>query len=117
MSAVKSGRIKPVRVVPAVRQDGPTAIARVLMAVVMGYRRFVSPLLPPRCRFEPSCSAYAIEALREYGAARGLWLAARRLARCHPFNPGGYDPVPPRGTGGRPSRARAGTLSTEVQGS
>ena len=117
MSAVKDGRVDPAGVIPAVRQDGPTAMARVLMAVVTGYRRFVSPLLPPRCRFEPSCSAYAVEALREHGAARGLWLATRRLARCHPFNPGGYDPVPPRGAGGKPSRARAGTLSTEVQGS
>jgi putative membrane protein insertion efficiency factor len=117
MSAVQNGRIEPALVVPAVRQDGPAAVTRVLMAVVTGYRRFVSPLLPPRCRFEPSCSAYALEALREHGAVRGLWLAARRVARCHPFNPGGYDPVPPRGARSKPSRAWAGTLFTEKQGS
>ena len=68
----------------------------VLLALVRGYRRVVSPLLPPRCRFAPSCSAYAEEALRSYGAVRGTWLAVRRVARCHPFNPGGYDPVPQR---------------------
>ena len=68
----------------------------VLLALVRGYRRFVSPLLPPRCRFAPSCSAYAEEALRTHGALRGTWLAVRRVARCHPFNPGGHDPVPQR---------------------
>jgi putative membrane protein insertion efficiency factor len=77
----------------------PTPAARVLIVPVIGYRRFISPLLPPVCRFAPSCSEYALEALRVHGAVRGLWLAARRLARCHPFNPGGYDPVPPRPQG------------------
>jgi uncharacterized protein len=90
-------------------------MARVLMAAVTGYRMFVSPLLPPRCRFYPSCSAYALEALRVHGAARGTWLAARRVARCHPFNPGGYDPVPrPRA---RRARTWAGPLTIEKQGS
>ena len=70
--------------------------ARVLMFPIAGYRRFISPLLGPRCRFEPSCSAYALAALSEHGAARGLWLAVTRIARCHPFHPGGYDPVPTR---------------------
>ena len=65
-----------------------------LLGPVWAYRRFVSPLLPARCRFHPSCSAYAEEALRRHGAGRGLVLAARRIARCHPFNPGGLDPVP-----------------------
>ncbi|MEO6204560.1 MAG: membrane protein insertion efficiency factor YidD [Mycobacteriales bacterium] len=70
-----------------------------LLAIVGGYRRFVSPLLNafgPRCRFAPSCSAYAITALRQHGAVRGSWLTVRRLARCHPFHPGGHDPVPPQ---------------------
>lgn len=78
---------------------GPTLAARVLMAPVIGYRRLVSPFIAPRCRFEPSCSTYALDALRSHGALRGLWLTVRRIARCHPFNPGGYDPVPARSRG------------------
>ena len=73
-----------------------TVPARLLMLPIAGYRRFVSPLLGPRCRFAPSCSEYALTALAEHGAARGLWLAVARIARCHPFHPGGYDPVPAR---------------------
>lgn len=65
------------------------------MAAIGGYRRFASPLMGPHCRFEPSCSAYALEAVRRHGALRGSWLAVRRIGRCHPFHPGGYDPVPP----------------------
>ncbi len=68
--------------------------ARVLSALVTVYRYTVSPLLGPRCRYEPSCSQYALEALREHGAARGSWLAVRRIARCHPWGGHGYDPVP-----------------------
>jgi hypothetical protein len=67
----------------------------VLIAIICGYRRLVSPLLGPRCRFAPTCSAYAVEALRVHGARRGGWLALRRIGRCHPFNAGGHDPVPP----------------------
>lgn len=78
-----------------VAQARPSAAARVLMALISGYRRFISPLLGARCRFAPSCSAYALEAVREHGALRGTWLAVRRIGRCHPFNPGGFDPVPP----------------------
>ena len=78
-----------------VAQARPSAAARVLMALIAGYRRFISPLLAPRCRFAPSCSAYALAAVREHGALRGTWLAVRRIGRCHPFNPGGFDPVPP----------------------
>jgi uncharacterized protein len=72
-----------------------TVPARLLMIPIEGYRRFISPMLPPRCRFAPSCSEYALTAIAEHGALRGLWLAVARIARCHPFNPGGYDPVPP----------------------
>ncbi|HEV8320439.1 MAG TPA: membrane protein insertion efficiency factor YidD [Myxococcota bacterium] len=69
-------------------------VLRMLLAVVALYRRFVSPALPPACRFHPSCSEYAAEALRTHGAWRGSFLALRRLARCHPFGGSGHDPVP-----------------------
>jgi putative membrane protein insertion efficiency factor len=69
--------------------------ARVLVALVTVYRRFISPVIPPSCRFTPSCSAYAVEALRVHGALRGSWLTLRRLLRCAPWHPGGWDPVPP----------------------
>lgn len=69
-------------------------IRAVLLLLVRAYRRLLSPLLPPSCRFYPSCSAYAEGALVRHGAAKGAWLAARRLARCHPLHPGGIDPVP-----------------------
>ena len=65
-----------------------------LILAVRGYQVSVGQLLPPSCRYFPSCSAYAIEAITKHGAARGTWLAVRRIARCHPFRPGGYDPVP-----------------------
>lgn len=69
-------------------------LARLLMMLVRGYQVAISPLLPPSCRYSPTCSNYAIEALRRHGAAKGSWLALRRLGRCHPFRRGGYDPVP-----------------------
>ena len=69
-------------------------MARFLVALVRLYQRFVSPGLPAACRFHPSCSSYAAEALTRHGAARGSWLAVRRLSRCHPFHAGGIDPVP-----------------------
>lgn len=78
------------------RKAGP--VARVLLVPVNFYRRWISPVLPPSCRFEPSCSAYAVEALTTHGALRGSWLTVRRLLRCGPWHPGGYDPVPPRNT-------------------
>jgi putative membrane protein insertion efficiency factor len=67
---------------------------RILKIAIRGYQLIVSPMLPPSCRFTPSCSQYALEAVGRHGALRGSWLAARRLARCHPFHPGGFDPVP-----------------------
>jgi putative membrane protein insertion efficiency factor len=67
---------------------------RIVLALITGYRRFISPLLPPACRFEPTCSAYAREAIELHGLGRGSWLAIRRLLRCHPFTRGGFDPVP-----------------------
>jgi uncharacterized protein len=69
-------------------------IRAALLALVRGYRWLVAPGLPPACRFYPSCSAYAETALVRHGAAKGTWLTARRLLRCHPFHPGGIDPVP-----------------------
>lgn len=69
-------------------------VAAILVGLVRVYQWLVSPLLPPACRFYPSCSAYAAQALTRHGALRGSWLTARRLARCHPWHPGGIDPVP-----------------------
>jgi hypothetical protein len=65
-----------------------------LIALVRGYQLVLSPLLPAACRYYPSCSAYAVEALEKHGTWRGSWLAMKRIARCHPFRAGGYDPVP-----------------------
>ena len=92
--------------------ERPSVVARLLMLLITGYRRFISPMIPPRCRFAPSCSAYALQAVTEHGAGRGTWLAVRRVARCHPFNPGGYDPVPPRR-----SKGRSADLPAPVRGS
>jgi hypothetical protein len=71
--------------------------ARAMMASITGYQKFLSPLKgQPTCRFYPSCSQYALEAVREHGAAVGAWLTVKRLSKCHPFHPGGLDPVPRR---------------------
>ena len=67
---------------------------KVLVLIVRGYQLWISPLFPAACRYYPTCSAYAIEAIEKHGALSGSWMAARRIARCHPFRPGGYDPVP-----------------------
>lgn len=71
-----------------------TLVARVLVTFIRWYQRFVSPYMPPTCRFYPSCSTYAVEAVTRHGPWKGSVLAVRRLLCCHPFHPGGYDPVP-----------------------
>jgi len=73
---------------------GHRLAARGLVLFVRAYQVAISPLLPPSCRYYPSCSAYAVEALERHGALRGSWLAMRRILRCNPFRPGGFDPVP-----------------------
>jgi len=80
------------------------ALGWLLISLLRVYRRFISPFIPPSCRFTPSCSAYAIEALQVHGPFRGSWLTVRRLLRCAPWHPGGYDPVP----------ARTGTTAEEL---
>ena len=69
-------------------------LTKFLVFLIRAYQYTISPMLGNRCRFAPSCSAYAEEAIVRYGLARGVWFALRRIARCHPWNPGGYDPVP-----------------------
>lgn len=78
----------------AARRAPARAVASLLLAAIHAYRLALSPLLGPCCRFEPSCSAYATEAIARHGPRAGLVLAVRRLLRCHPFRPGGFDPVP-----------------------
>lgn len=73
-------------------------LAQPLVWLIRAYQLVISPLTPPSCRYYPSCSAYAVTALRRFGLVRGSWLAARRLARCHPWAPGGVDHVPERPT-------------------
>ena len=100
------GREKP-GVIPCPGDSGnrtdrnDAVIDRFFIFLLRGYKRLISPLLGPRCRFVPSCSEYAMEAIARFGAIRGGWLAIRRLARCHPLHPGGLDPVPPATDGAR----------------
>lgn len=92
-------------------RSAPGPVAWVLIQLVRVYRAVPKPLSAvPRCRFLPSCSGYALEALRVHGAARGAWLSARRLGRCHPWNPGGFDEVPP--PSGARRRARSDSERT-----
>lgn len=81
---------------------------KLLMGIVRFYRSFISPLTPPSCRYTPTCSGYALEALEDHGALRGSWLALRRILRCHPWGGSGYDPVPRRS----PEEERAVETST-----
>lgn len=67
---------------------------KVFLYPIHFYRKVISPLKPPTCRFAPTCSQYALEAIEEHGVTKGGWLATKRIAKCHPFHPGGYDPVP-----------------------
>lgn len=67
---------------------------RIAMLMIRGYQKFISPFFPPSCRFEPTCSTYGYEAIEKYGIIKGGWMAFRRILRCHPWNRGGYDPVP-----------------------
>jgi uncharacterized protein len=74
-------------------------LARILIGGIRFYRTAISPLTPPSCRYTPTCSAYGLEAIERYGAARGGWMTVRRILSCHPFSKGGYDPVPVREEG------------------
>ena len=69
-------------------------LAKILLGLIRFYQYALSPMLPPRCRYQPTCSQYAIESVRKYGALKGGWLAAKRICRCHPWGGSGYDPVP-----------------------
>ena len=73
-----------------------SAPQKLIIALIKGYQRFISPLLGSNCRFSPSCSFYAIDAIIRFGAIKGSWLALKRISKCHPMNKGGIDPVPPK---------------------
>lgn len=71
-----------------------TAIQRIIILSIRGYQKWISPLMGPKCRFYPSCSSYTIESVIKFGSLKGLWLAMKRILKCHPLHQGGYDPVP-----------------------
>jgi uncharacterized protein len=83
-----------------------TVLQRLVVAPIAGYRRFVSPAIPNRCKYHPSCSAYALQAVQQYGILRGLVLASWRLLRCNPWSHGGFDPVEAQRLFSRPTRPR-----------
>lgn len=87
-------------------------VKKVLQGGVWVYRKFISPLKPPTCRFYPTCSQYAMEALEVHGAAKGSWLAVKRICKCHPFHPGGVDPVPPA----KPKRVKLAGNVQDISG-
>jgi uncharacterized protein len=98
--------------------DGPVMRALLVQLLLMPLRFYkwaISPLLPPMCRFHPSCSVYAMGAIAVHGPFKGSWLAARRVTRCHPFNAGGFDPVPPRGSGTAARSAQDVLADTEPE--
>jgi putative membrane protein insertion efficiency factor len=88
----------------------------VLIGLLRAYRLVISPLYGQVCRYHPSCSAYALEAVTDLGSIRGTWLTVRRLGRCHPWAAGGYDPVPPPRRSTESSRIRAGSSPSPQQG-
>ena len=92
-TALRARRIAPVFPVFFGREVAH-GVKKLLLAGIRFYRKHISPYKKPCCRFIPTCSAYALEAIEKYGALKGGWLALKRLCRCHPFHPGGYDPVP-----------------------
>lgn len=76
--------------------EKPSVIAHILLGLIRFYRYFISPMLAPRCRFNPTCSRYALEAIQIHGAFKGTYLSVKRIAKCHPLHEGGDDPVPPK---------------------
>ncbi|HEY5468602.1 MAG TPA: membrane protein insertion efficiency factor YidD [Coriobacteriia bacterium] len=76
------------------RRPGPHLAVRVVSACIRGYQRYISAALPRSCRFHPTCSSYALTSVERFGVLRGGWLSVKRIARCNPWNPGGFDPVP-----------------------
>lgn len=82
----------PRRLTPLAKEATP--MARIFIVLVRFYQLAISPWLAPRCRYQPTCSTYAVEALQKYGAIKGFWLALRRIGRCHPWGGSGYDPLP-----------------------
>jgi uncharacterized protein len=77
-------------------QDQRKSMGRLFILIIRTYQYFISPALGPHCRFEPTCSHYMVEAIERHGPIRGLILGIRRISRCHPWHPGGFDPVPPK---------------------